>query len=288
MFAKRIVKLRKQKELTQEELAVYLGISRSALSLYEIGKREPDTETMLKIASFFNVSTDYLLGIADENQSYGHTSYADQSAASPGENNIRYWLTKTGLSDTEICTHISVPENLLDDYITGTQNIPLSVLTDLSTLCNASTDCLLGLRETSRPEQDGIIPFRFDPEVSQRLKDQAKQMDESYGVVADMLGIEESEVFNFFEYGFVPHLDVFVKIVEHFVVSSDYLLNRTSSTMTVHVGEERLLRAYRALNEDSKTIALSELLKLGREEALVAAKDKLLLGKSSPLNGTEG
>ncbi|MVO98674.1 MULTISPECIES: helix-turn-helix domain-containing protein [Paenibacillus] len=58
----RIAGLREKHALTQEELAGKLGISRAALSHYETSRREPDYETMNKIATFFKVSADYLLG----------------------------------------------------------------------------------------------------------------------------------------------------------------------------------------------------------------------------------
>lgn len=115
-------------------------------------------------------------------------------------------------------------------------------------------------------------------------------MNESYSAIADMLGIEETEVHNFFEYGFVPHITVFARIVEHFLVSSDYLLNRTGSTLTVQTDEDELLRSFRALNGKSKTMALSRIYELEREESLVAAKDRYLdsEGKSWPSSGTGG
>ena len=47
---------------TQDVLADMLGISRSAISMYENGNREPDLETLEKIADFFDVDIDYLLG----------------------------------------------------------------------------------------------------------------------------------------------------------------------------------------------------------------------------------
>ena len=48
--------------LTQNEMAEKIGISRSTIGMYETGAREPDFETLEKIADFFNVDTDYLLG----------------------------------------------------------------------------------------------------------------------------------------------------------------------------------------------------------------------------------
>ena len=47
---------------TQDGLAEALGLSRSAVSMYENGNREPDFETLEKIADFFNVDMNYLLG----------------------------------------------------------------------------------------------------------------------------------------------------------------------------------------------------------------------------------
>lgn len=65
LFKDRLVLLRKEKKLTQYDLATKLGFSRGQVGNYEQGTREPDQETLLKIASFFEVSTDYLLGLTD-------------------------------------------------------------------------------------------------------------------------------------------------------------------------------------------------------------------------------
>ena len=54
--------LRESRELTQSELAKRLEVSRSALGMYEQGHREPDFETLLRIADFFGVTLDYLFG----------------------------------------------------------------------------------------------------------------------------------------------------------------------------------------------------------------------------------
>ncbi len=59
-------RLRISAGLTQVEMAGRLGISRSTIGMYETGAREPDFETLEKIADFFNVDTDYLLGRTDK------------------------------------------------------------------------------------------------------------------------------------------------------------------------------------------------------------------------------
>lgn len=52
--------------LTQAEMAERIDISKSTISMYENGNREPDFETLEKIADFFNVDIDYLLGRTDK------------------------------------------------------------------------------------------------------------------------------------------------------------------------------------------------------------------------------
>ncbi|MGM0806478.1 MAG: helix-turn-helix domain-containing protein [Bacillota bacterium] len=62
MLGERLSNLRKNKGLSQYELADRLGFSRGKLANYEQGSRQPDYDTLQKIADYFEVSTDYLLG----------------------------------------------------------------------------------------------------------------------------------------------------------------------------------------------------------------------------------
>lgn len=62
----RIALLRTSRHYTQDELSSRLGISRAALSHYEKGRREPDYETLIKIADLFKVSLDYIMGRTDD------------------------------------------------------------------------------------------------------------------------------------------------------------------------------------------------------------------------------
>ncbi|RLJ90165.1 helix-turn-helix domain-containing protein [Planococcus citreus] len=62
MFNKKLQSLRKSKKMTQDELANRLSINRGTYANYERGHRQPDFETLIKIADYFEVTTDYLLG----------------------------------------------------------------------------------------------------------------------------------------------------------------------------------------------------------------------------------
>ena len=62
----RLKELRHEKKLTLKELGEKVGMRNSTLSQYETNKREPKLETWQKLADFFNVPVDYLLGISKD------------------------------------------------------------------------------------------------------------------------------------------------------------------------------------------------------------------------------
>lgn len=72
----RLKKLREEKSLTQIELGKVFNISHSTINRYENGLRQPDNETLISMAGFFNVSVDYLLGITNNRNAADHITDA--------------------------------------------------------------------------------------------------------------------------------------------------------------------------------------------------------------------
>ena len=69
MLSKRIYELRKQNNISQEEFALAINTSRQSVSKWELGDSYPEVNKLKDIASFFNVSIDYLLGYDISNTS---------------------------------------------------------------------------------------------------------------------------------------------------------------------------------------------------------------------------
>lgn len=65
MFSNILKSLRIQQKKTQQEIADFLGITRQGYAKYENDLGEPDNSTLSKLADYFDVSTDYLLGRTD-------------------------------------------------------------------------------------------------------------------------------------------------------------------------------------------------------------------------------
>ena len=62
MFGERIKKLRYSKNMNQTELAKYLNVASSTVSMWELEYNEPDIKTLIQLADLFGVTVDYLLG----------------------------------------------------------------------------------------------------------------------------------------------------------------------------------------------------------------------------------
>lgn len=65
-FKTRLKQLRNEKKINQRELANFLKVAPSTISMYESGQREPNFEVLEALADFFNVDLNYLLGKSDK------------------------------------------------------------------------------------------------------------------------------------------------------------------------------------------------------------------------------
>ncbi len=66
MLYKRIRDLREDKDLTQKDMAEILNCSQQVYSNYELGQRDIPTEILIKLSLFYQVSTDYILGLTND------------------------------------------------------------------------------------------------------------------------------------------------------------------------------------------------------------------------------
>lgn len=66
LFAKRLKELRSDTQCTQKQLASFLGLTPNSVCEWENNRSEPSIFSLTKIASYFEVSVDYLLGLEDD------------------------------------------------------------------------------------------------------------------------------------------------------------------------------------------------------------------------------
>lgn len=88
MFPKILKDLRKSRKINQAELGEALGMSQATITLWENGKRIPDIDMLCKIADYFNVTTDYLLGRVP--MEIDSTEATTPSPVEPGRTRIHF------------------------------------------------------------------------------------------------------------------------------------------------------------------------------------------------------
>lgn len=64
-FCERLYTLRKEQNLTMERFGIVMEVTKQAVCRWENGERQPSLEMVVRIAEFYGVSTDYLLGVSD-------------------------------------------------------------------------------------------------------------------------------------------------------------------------------------------------------------------------------
>ena len=85
MDGQRLQELREDKHLRQADLAKAIGVSLPSIKAYEQGRSSPSDEVKVKIAEFFDVSLDYLLGLIDERVSFRRADEQRQIIVLPGD-----------------------------------------------------------------------------------------------------------------------------------------------------------------------------------------------------------
>lgn len=80
MFAERLKELRDKNKMSQVELSKILNVAKQTVSNWENGNRTPDNEMLIRIANYFDVSVDYLIGRTDcPNHSLLTTEYKNKN-----------------------------------------------------------------------------------------------------------------------------------------------------------------------------------------------------------------
>lgn len=129
-FSERLRQLRTSRELSQMDFAKQIKMSKSSINMYERGEREPGLETLERIADYFNVDMDYLLGKSDiANRSHlVFTSIASNIMPMPE-------MRRIPLIGSIACGAPILAEEHIEDYV----DLPRHVKADFSLTCKGDS-----------------------------------------------------------------------------------------------------------------------------------------------------
>ena len=127
-FSDRLRQLRTARDLSQMDFSKQIGVSKSSINMYERGEREPGLETLERIADYFNVDMDYLLGKSDIVSKSNWSFIASNVIPMPS-------MKKIPLIGAIACGAPILAEQHIDDYV----DIPSHIHADFALTCKGDS-----------------------------------------------------------------------------------------------------------------------------------------------------
>ncbi|MCM1053536.1 MAG: helix-turn-helix domain-containing protein [Ruminococcus sp.] len=140
-YGEKLKEIRRKKELTQNAVADYLGISQVTYSHYEVQEKIIPLERLNDLSTFFNVSIDYLLGFSNNLNYSNHINGIDKKIV--GER-LKKFRKENKLTQVKLAEILNTVHPVITNYENGKNLIALSFLYDICKKYNISADYLLG------------------------------------------------------------------------------------------------------------------------------------------------
>lgn len=137
----RMIMIRKNNELTQNEMAKILNISRSAYSLWEINKNIIPLEKLSDFCNYFDVSMDYVVGISDINEGKFIKSKLNKEEIGKKLKLIRKQIN---LTQEKLAKKLNTTHSAISAYENGVTLIPTLFIIEFAKISNSSLDWLCG------------------------------------------------------------------------------------------------------------------------------------------------
>jgi len=177
-FGNILKELRSNCGLTQFQLAKILDISKSNISKYEAGSVEPNMDTLIRIANYFNVSVDYLFGNDTHDCHAQNNNNINKAHESTGENffffffdeenilrniftnRIKSAIADIGLSENDFKKTVPIGIEKATSFLEGNGEPTANDLIELSQFLDTSIDYLLGqIPKLNREERKLLNSF---------------------------------------------------------------------------------------------------------------------------------
>lgn len=145
MFAQRLKELRLGKGITQAQFANIFNISAGTIAMWETEKRTPDLETVRRIAKFFDVTVDYLVG--DENESVKADKNVSPRLSKEDamfSTKLKELREKNKLNQSELASIFNVTQGTVGNWETERRTPDLETIKKIANYFNVSVDYLAG------------------------------------------------------------------------------------------------------------------------------------------------
>ena len=186
-FGEKIKNLRKQKGLTQTELAKKMGTTQSTIYKYEKGLRTIPLNVIEKFANVFETSVDLLLNTKENKNN-------DQGDIDTG-NKIKGLREANNLTRIEMSKELDIDVSSLANFETGVSKVPIDILIKFATYFNVSIDDLVGIHNENESNDFKGAIFSKNPHFAEQYKKWKNEL----GTI-NFTNEELDEIINFAKY----------------------------------------------------------------------------------------
>lgn len=238
MLGKRIAELRKACDMSQKELGEKLGLSASAIGMYEQGRREPGNAMLIAMENLFGVTVDYLLGVTDSTENAPESSVARKFG-----NRLRDLRVSEGITQLQMAVILDTSKSNISKYEAGTVEPGMEKINEIARFFKVTTDYLFGM-ETGGNTMLGkrINELRKSSGMTQ------EEFGKKLGVIKQTVSSWENDLSE-------PNHAATIAIAKLFGVTTDYLLGAEGDTMgteeTINEITQRVGRNIRSIREQA-------------------------------------
>ena len=154
-LAERIFNLMEKRNVNAAELSKATGIATSPISEWKKGKVKPSPDAIIRIADYFKVTTDYLLGRTDiEEPSFQPFLQKDDSDYMTVVDRILYWMKSTNTSGRALAGMLGMSHGVVTAWRKGKANPNIDAIVKISDVFGPPTDILLGRIPSEKQKAD--------------------------------------------------------------------------------------------------------------------------------------
>ncbi|MDE6472583.1 MAG: helix-turn-helix domain-containing protein [Clostridia bacterium] len=142
-FISNIKLLRKEFNVSQPQLAKETGLANSEISYWENGERTPNAKVVIILSRYFQVTTDYLLNVNEDNTPIYRSDdyYTDMTLFSKRLKDLRI---KNNLSQIELANNVNISQPAINYWELGKRTPNANAIISLANYFGVTTDYLLG------------------------------------------------------------------------------------------------------------------------------------------------
>lgn len=180
MFTRRLREQREKLGLNKRQMANKLGIPYTTYNNYEVGAREPNSEMLIKLATEFDVSIDYLLGRGNEEIARPINISTDiASIRETVAKNLISYRKRNNLSQKELAKRIGVKHNTISAWENMINSIDIESFFKICGVLHVDANTMFGIsEEKNSPKEAELIKNlrELNPEEQEQIYDLARQL----------------------------------------------------------------------------------------------------------------